>query len=335
MSDTGYAPVSVEDEHGRVLTGVGVTKDSLEAAIDATEQPVEGEAAPAIPEPSTQPMSRGQSRFARLRGERDAEKQRADAAEARAKELESRLQAPQHAPTMPPPSPEPPRAVPQLAATQTPASAGAPLTRPKPLEEQVGSVYPSYADFVEDLADWKAEQRLAKLNVVGEVRAQLNQAQTERTFADHLAASVKAATEVAPDFQQKWDAYMAGPVRFAPDDAADQRRAHWLLTQPHRAHILIALANDAKLTPRLAQMDDLAFAREIAALAPAPAVVAPASTAAPVVSPAPAPYQPVGAGSKTTVPPLTDLAKKAGFDYDNSGYRERRAAERGGMRRVR
>jgi hypothetical protein len=80
-------------------------------------------------------------------------------------------------------------------------------------------------------------------------------------------------------------------------------------------------------------MDPFTFALEVAKLAPNGSVATPASTAASGSVPPPAPYQPVGSGSTTTALPSAELARKGGYDFDKSGYREKRAAERGVSRR--
>ena len=68
--------------------------------------------------------------------------------------------------------------------------------------------------------------------------------------------------------------------------------------------------------------DQFTFGVTIAGLVPT------ARAAAPAWTPPPPPYAPVGASSPTTPTPSSELAKK-GFDYDASGYRAKRAAERG------
>lgn len=84
------------------------------------------------------------------------------------RELEERLAA--YESNRPPAQPPQPQAPPQQPAQQPkpPAPSGQPQppaaaqvepTRQKPSEDEVGAKYPTYADFVEDLAEWKSEQR--------------------------------------------------------------------------------------------------------------------------------------------------------------------------------
>ena len=89
-----------------------------------------------------------------------------------------------------------------------------------------------------------------------------------------------------------------------------------------------AIAKDADLATRLSKMSDVEFGMALAAVAPVAAVASTASTARTVVPPPP-PYQPVAGGGSTTVPSSADLAERSTEDYDRSGYREKRAKERG------
>src|SRR6185503_15419613 len=112
-------------------------------------------------------LSKGQKRFQELEHERDTYRSRAESAQERAERVERELAEykRQAAPR------EPERATPQ---TPEPA----PERRPKPREDEVGVKYQSYADFTEDLADWKAEERELK------VRADFDRLIADRIEAD-------------------------------------------------------------------------------------------------------------------------------------------------------
>jgi hypothetical protein len=109
---------------------------------------------------------------------------------------------------------------------------------------------------------------------------------------------------------------------------------------PNTEHVQYAIMRDGALAQKLsgiamrAARGDLGAAYEFGAalanVAPDGPAASSASTGSPSSVMPPAPIQPVGSGSKTTTPSSAELVK--GFDFDASGYRERRAAERGGRR---
>src|SRR5262245_2577834 len=167
MSETDLTPVSAEQD-GRVLTGVGVTKEALETVMERhAETP---DPAPPEPKPDTGPaepvpkQTRGARRFDQLTGEREAEKRRADAAEAELTKLKAELA--QRAAVVPPATSSPVSAEPVAPAAPSP-------TRAKPTEDEIGTKYQTYGDFVEDLADWKAEQRFAALDFDARIRTSI------------------------------------------------------------------------------------------------------------------------------------------------------------------
>lgn len=336
MSDAAVAlpdaNQQVSHEHdGRVLTGMGVSAEALaevverqapESSADAaisSDTAAADDASSETAQPSTQAdrnpdgtfkkPSRGAKRFDELTREREEANRRADAAEAKARALEARL-------SQPPTKPEPVREVapPPDSATQT---------RPKPTEDEVGTKYPAYADFVEDLADWKAEQRLAQIDFDARIRTSIEADRASRGFASQVQDTYTKARQSYPDF----DAVLAAnttpfPVALAPR----------ILALPKAEHVLYALAKDPAALARIGTMTDpFEQGLALAQLIPPDGVASTASTR-PVVRPtqAPAPIQPVGTGSKTTSPPLEELA--ASGDYD--AYKQRRQSElRGATRR--
>ncbi len=316
--------VSVEQD-GRVLSGVGVDADRLSetmerhAPAETLETPAASSTAPPVasesPSQTDQRPTRGSRRFSALEHERDEAAKRADAAEARAKDLESKLTAgaPRHETVTAP-------AV-AVNAVQPPAA-----TRTKPSEDQVGSKYQTYADFVEDLADWKAEQRLASFDFDARIRPTIEADRVAQRHAAKVDEVISRGRKTYPDF----DAVLQAPHMLTAWPA-DKIAVIASLEKPET--IQYALAKDPALAEALrVEANPAQFGLRLAQLITAAAVASPASTA-PTSSVLPVPYQPVGSGSKTTVTPSAELATR-GHDFDKSGYREKRAAERGVFRKV-
>jgi hypothetical protein len=316
------AQVSTEID-GRILTGVGGPPEALDALTEryetpadeaapsgtAVAQPAEG-ASPASPEPK---RSRGQQRFADLTRERDAANAKAEAAERRAAELEARAQQP-----TPPPTPQ--QAAPQAAPPAQPATPAP--TRPKPSVDHVGTTYQTYEDFTEDLADWKTEQRLAS-DLDTRIGARISAERAAQDFFSTVERSRAAAKQLYPDFETLLASGPGALVPLGPTPQEAMQRATYVIQHPQSAHIQYAILKDGDLAKRLQQTDPIAFGAEIAKLVPNGNGHSPAHPA----PPPPAPFQPVGTGSRTTTPSSAELVKS--YDFDASGYRERRAAERG------
>lgn len=318
-----YESVSVEDANGRILTGVGVTAESLHDAIDssfsATEAPkIEAPAAtsPAIIEEPPK-RSHGQKRFAQLTAEREEESRQRVSVEKERDDLKARLASLERSP------------VPLQAATLAPepATAATPATRAKPTEDMVGTTYQSYADFVEDLSDWKAEERISKLNLDAQIRTQYDRIEADRasrTLQDQNASAVARGRAAYADFDA---AVTQSPVARSIDWGP---RIQLIIAHPQSEHVRYGLAKHPEKALALSVEPDVSkFIEGLNQFVPGAAVASPASTGLAGMSIAPPPYQPVAAGSKTTVTPSAELARKGGFDFDKSGYRERRAAERG------
>ena len=324
MASDSLEVVSVEQD-GRVLSGVGADADALRETMDrhtpdetpATEAAPVAETAPTSQEPPK--LARGRQRYSELTKARDEANARAEAAEREREELKAKLAA-----------------VPARSEQATPiAQAPAPVARPaatreKPTEDQVGSKYPSYADFVEDLADWKAEQRLAALDWDKRIREQVSNsfAEQEETRKLH-ARSIEVATRGRAAYKD-YDATLNAP-HLQENWPGDKFQV--LASLDNVEHILYQLGKDPALHNSLLQEPNLAkFGMRVQQLMTAVPVASQASTGPASFVPPP-PMQPVGSGSKTTVPPSAELAKH-GFNFDKSGYRERRAAERGVIRKV-
>lgn len=169
--------------------------------------------------------------------------------------------------------------------------AAPPPTRPKPLEEAVGTTYATYADYIEDLADWKLEQRDAT------ARAQASQHQTdaaEREAMTAYQAKIPAAQARHADFDEVISRPLPAPLTptlrsalLASEVGPDL--AYHLTTHPDEYTRIRALP----VGPAL-----MAIGRLEAQLAPQAAPAAP-----PIIAPPPpAPMVPVAAGGTTAVP---------------------------------
>lgn len=335
MSDVNTV-TSVEQD-GRVLSGVGVSADALESVMERhAPEPTEqaADAAPVVetpPSAAEPPQTRGQKRYSQLTRERDEAKAAVEAAKAEREaiarerdELKARLSQP--AP----------------AATERPASQAAATEQPAAVPDKFA--FPSYDEFIEahpntaynewELArlDAYGEWKDARTNLDARIRQSIEADRASRDFQGTIERSRAKGREVYADF----DAILAsGPGAFvplAPTPQEARQRAAFIFSHPQSEHLQYAIMKDGDLAKRLASMDAISFGVEVSKIAPSGSGASPASPArAGSVTP-PSPYQPVGQGSTTTVPPSAELAKR-GFDFDKSGYRERRAAERGARRR--
>jgi len=159
-----------------------------------TEDPASSETDPREPEAIAAPLATDQSDTL---GETDRHadgtfkaktKKPRDDAHARIAQLTAKLHAAERerdAARVPPP-------VAVLASTTPPA---------KPTEDQVGTTYATYADFVDALSDWKADQREGKLRdeLTQEFAAADTRRRAETVYAGHLAR-VETFRQTHPDF---------------------------------------------------------------------------------------------------------------------------------------
>ena len=97
----------------------------------------------------------------------------------------------------------------------------------------MGTKYESYADFVEDLADWKAEQRLAALDFDAHVRKGIEADRASRSFADQVEQIFIAGREHYPDFDT---VRSSGP---GADVNLGVSRVNFLSNRPDAAHLII------------------------------------------------------------------------------------------------
>jgi hypothetical protein len=323
---TSETQVSHTDERGRTLSGMGADVAQLEATMErhapesdaspagAAVAPAadggDGVAAPAPPKPA-----RGAQRFADLTHERDAAK--ADAAAAKAEretlarerdELKARL-------SQPAPAAEP--AKPAVVAQPT----GEKFTFPSYdayLETHPNADYNEWeVDRLVAFGDWKD----ARTDLDGRIRQTFEQEQAARR-ADEVVTRTRAkGREAYPDFDTVLTSGAGASVNLGPTEAQAKQRCAAIFQHPQSEHLQYAIMKDGDLARSLGALDDIAFGMALARLVPA------AQPERRVHTPPPAPYTPVNGSSATTSTPSSELAGK-GFDYDSSGYREKRAAER-------
>ncbi len=330
MAEQEGAIVSVERD-GRILSGgPGSDVEAMESALEsASPAPAtadrSGEARDAPAAAETEPLpakpSRGAKRFDQLTGEREQARREAQDATQRALQLEERLKALETRQSPSEPTPRP----------------AAPAGRAKPLEAEVGVKYPTYADFVEDLSDWKAEQRISQLDFDARIRQSIEADRASRSLADRWQQTTASARQVYADFDAVVSTGPGANIPLASDPKVADERVMMLVNTPGGEHVIYQLAKNAAETQRLARLSDRDFGFAVARLLPAEASVAsPASTGLPRAVVAPPPYQPVGAGGKTTASTLDETTKRATvngtIDYD-AGPREFFARQRTGGRR--
>lgn len=333
----GLEQVSVEHE-GRVLTGVGVSEEALRDTVErhTPEPPPASETAEQKADrvrneqgQFTKP-TRGQRRFDQLTGEREAERRQREAVEKERDDLRKQLEEAR----------KPAPVAPTVAPVEPPAHAAAPVA---PAEKFSFPAYDEYVTAHPDATwdewldaksdartDWKLStgQFVSQKEIDARIRQSIEADRASRSLQERFDASIKRAKEVYADF----DAVVNRPDVQQAMWSQDKLRAIAALDDP--ALVQYALAKDPATYERLRTEPDLVkFGIELAKLMTGTSVAPPASTMSPGVIIPPKPYQPVGSGSKTTVPPSAELPQRAGFDFDKSGYRERRAAERGVTRR--
>jgi hypothetical protein len=299
-----HETATVTDSKGRELSGSGVTEADLSEGLRD---------APALEgQPDTPKEPRGRQRYAELTKARDeakaavlAEKQRNDA-------LASRLALLEAATTKALQPEQPVEPVPE--------------GRQKPTSAEIGTKYVDYESFVEDLSDWKAEQREIKLreefNARFEQRIEAERAsRAQSSQADTVLTRGRAAYT---DFDAK---VSACPVVFP------EAMLRAIVALPHAEHIEYALASDPALAARIAKIPDgLTLGLELAKLQPSEGRVMPASQPRAVrSSQAPPPFEPVGTGTQTTSPPLADLAASGNYEAYKAQRKAMLAA--GGARR--
>jgi hypothetical protein len=301
-----HETVTVERPDGRSLSGSGVSEESLEAVVEQ-RSPEPSPAEPAIPaEPEREP--KGRQRYSKLTAEREAALTEARAAQALADELRTRLALLE--------GKELERQ--QARPVEQPPPAAAEYTRPKPAVAEIGTKYSDYESYVEDLADWKVEQREGKLRQEFDARFE-QRIEAERASVRQRAASqsvLDRGRAAYPDF----DAVVSGCSVQFPAGMLEN-----IAKMPNAEHIEYLLGKDPQWAAEVAaQPDGLSLGLKLAERVPSGSRAVPASRP-PVArtSQAPPPYEPVAGGSSTSAPPLADLADRGDFE----AYKARRASE--------
>jgi hypothetical protein len=222
----------------------------------------------------------------------------------------------------------------KLKATQTTTAPAEPAyyTRPKPLEAQVGSVYADYAAYIEDLTDWKVDEREAKRNLT----QQATQAdQAERDLVAQVQARIATFKTTHPDY----DAVIAG-VEIPAGAPGTQALYEHLRHSDLGPDLAYALGQDQTL---LTSIVSLPPGKAVAALGKlegkiedrlAAASAGPAATSAPGTKAKP-PIKPVGSSPVTSDDggDPDDLSPAAVDAYIQRENAKDRAARLAGRRR--
>lgn len=342
MADANLLDLTeVEDSKGRILTGAGVSEESLEEVIDAHEErhaPPDAVREPVVSDPAGKPdpaaastpardestgqftkEPKGQKRYALLYKEREDARREIEDWKGKYAKLEADLKA------RPTPSPSP-------AAQPAPAAAILPTTAPpgsegaaapaRPMPDEVGTKYQTWKDYEDALWQWRADAQ--QRDIAALIQNVLGEREATSAFKGHVNEVWAKGRAKYPDFEQKlsdpaFDAIVfPGPTLQAIAEAPASEDIQYRLASDHAA----AKALAAETNPYRVGMI-------LAALSGGPPAASPASGPAPVLSTPPAPYQPVGGRAKSATPSLEERAE-SGDDYDSSGYREARRREREG-----
>jgi hypothetical protein len=261
-----------------------------------------------------------QSRIAHVTWEREEARRQAAAAQQRAEQFERELAEYRKNGASGAQEPAPAR------TARTPSDG-------RPSEDEVGTTYQTYADYVEAVADWKVEQRFKAQ------QAQVHQTEAEREYAETAqayTAKKEAWRQQHPAQAAEFDSLVqaAGgstktpklpPVMGYAILHSDHGPAveHYLLSHPEECLQLIEDASDLPATPRAAQWVRRALESKIAQAAPPGP--APAITRQPV----PAPIQPVGASPVVSEVDTSTLRGKAYVDAENAKELARIRRQRG------
>ncbi len=264
------------------------------------------------------PQTRGRQRFSDLTKERDAakaetvtERTKREGLEREVTELRARVQ--------------------QAATPQQAAQAQQQLTQAEhrqAAQPAQGFQFPTYETAIEQYptltyTEWDnarleafSQWHSAQLNVDERVQRALQADRSTRSLLDVKERAIAKGRDAYTDFDAVWASGPGAGIIQHPDQVLA------IINHPQSEHLQYAILRDGNLARRLAAMSPIEFGMTLAQLAPQPQAARPAYGAPP------APYTPVGSGSSTQPVPLSELTKK-GFDFDKSGYREKRAAERG------
>jgi len=287
--------IEPEGQESDVADAGGETASADGADERADEQPrADAVAAPVEDKPrKSNPRNNPQARIAQ-----EIEKRKA--VESRAAELEAQLNALRAQPA-------------KVEKVDTPA----PVVRAKPKEEEVGTKYQTYADFIEDLADWKAEQRLGAVKpanldeLVEQKLAQREQQRQQSQAMDAHLGRVAAVREQHDDYDDKVSA--ADQALAAAGLTLSEASAKAILGSEHSGSLVYWLATHPTEYLQLArdtQSLGVAAVPLVRQLLEARlgAVASPGSAHSAQISRAKPPIKPVGAS------PLAPLSEDASDD---------------------
>lgn len=164
------------------------------------------------------------------------------------------------------------------AEAQKPKEAPAETTSEKPKEED----FENYSDFVEALADWKAEQKAAQIE--RKLKEEREQAQ-KQSAQQEFVAKLEQGREKYSDFDE---------VVFDPDVPITQPMVEALHDCEHAADIAYYLGKHPDVAGHIASLSPLAAAREIGIIEAE--LSKPKAPPAKKVTQAPEPINPSGGG---------------------------------------
>jgi len=194
-----------------------------------------------------------------------------------------------------------------MRAPKAPEKAEQRYTRAKPSEDAIGTQYESYGDYVEDLTDWKVEQRDAQRQE-HEQRASIQQRHEQ--YAETFAGRIAKAEETDPAF---WSKMSPAVVNLRPSSAlapgesptAMNAIADVIFTSDYSTDLMAHFSQHDRDFQRLSTLPPNMLYRELGRLEarfhrPEAAQSGPAP--ATPVSQAPAPIKPVGRAASSGDP---------------------------------
>ncbi len=304
-------PVSIDIGHIEV-TGAGGTEAELQEGLPKT-----------APEPQPK-QTKGRQRYSDLTSERDQERQKREAVERERDELKTRIEA---LATVKPS--EPVREAPAVVSTAAPAS-------PKFSFPTYDAAIQARPDLTWD--DWNDEKIAARarfeyqqsqVDIDARIRQGIEADRVQRSTADSLEKIYQRGRSAYSDFDAIITKGPGATIDLAKTREQGYARYQAIIASPQSEHLQYAIGSNPDLARRLGQLSDVEFGLALAAIAPTAPAASPASTGTAGSLVPPPPMQPVGSGSKTTVASASDVAERAGEDYDSSGFREQIRRERG------
>lgn len=182
-----------------------------------------------------------------------------------------------------------------------PAPESQPATRPKPTEDEIGTKYRTHAEFVEDLADWKFEQReAARTRAEQASKAQQTEAEAVTAYNERL---VQARTAL-PDLDEVLARPLPAPLTRTIGD--------FLLTSPVGPQLAYHLSTHHDDYTRIRALPVGRAWAELGKLETSlEKATTPAPAASPQISKAPDPVRVPVAGAVTPSTSLDQLASTA------------------------